>query len=249
MSQLPYRIRLVSIPSPYDRWTDPMVQSLFCKTLQMRLNGYGSEYGSGVFPLDGADFAGAHHMACQEYDGQLIPIMGFRTTSLSTAKRHGLSFGGLNLVKAAGAIPHTQALQSLLEHCETEGHEISYIASWTMEPSIRKDRELSRLLRELFMAMSVHAHLDTRSRIIGGCTMRFKIDQWFRTWGFEPLRGQSGDLEPARIPFLLGEQVRMMYLKSFTPEILAAAAPWRDAWEQRLVLSAQESVVELGRAA
>lgn len=250
MLEFPADFRVVTIPSPYDSWANPEVQQLFCKTVAMRLKGYGSEYGAGVFPLDGADFIGAHYIICRDTKSGLVPLMGFRSTTWESSRRHGMTFGGLGLVRAAGAIKHAEALEKILKHCDSHSIPIAYIASWTMDPAVRKDPALNGLLKELFMAVSVLSHQETGTRIIGGCTMRFKVDRWFARWGFVPFDGPDGELSPVDVPFLLGEPVRMMYLKRFTPEILQEAEKWRSVWAGRIVLDApMASVIPFRKAA
>lgn len=243
-------LRVVTIQSPYDSWNDPKVQKLFCQLLSIRLAGYQSEYGAGVFPLDSADFIGTHHTICREEDGFWKPLMGFRSTTHEMSRRHGLGFGGLNLAKCSGTPTHVQAMQGIVDHCQSRSIPIAYIASWTMDPAVRQaDPVLRKTLRELFMATAVHAYADTGERVIGGCTMRFKMDQWFTRWGFEPVVHRGEPLAPMQVPFLLGEQVRLMYLKRLSPEIIREAEPWRSHWENRLILDDGNSGSRLRRAA
>ena len=79
--------------------------------------------------------------------------------------------------------------------------------------------------------------------------MRFKVDRWFSGWGFKALQKEGVDLSPIEVPFLVGEKVRMMVLRAFTPEILEEASPWREVWESRTILDhGQGSVIPLRKA-
>jgi hypothetical protein len=135
----------------------------------------------------------------------------------------------------------------LLDHTKKLNIPFAYNGSWTVHPEYRKDESLKEYLRGIFQAMMVYSHLDLGSYVISGCTMRFKVDQWLVDWGFEPLRGKEGvDLPPIKIPFLQGEEVKVMVLKKVSKSVLLKVRAFQKDWENRIILGMEMPVIQVG---
>lgn len=240
MFVLPKGWRIVVIPSPYESWSDPQVQQVFCKTLEMRIAGYKVEYGPRALPVDGADFMGAHYLLCREEAGVLSPLMGFRSTTLNAYQRYGLSFGALSLARAAGAHEHATVIERILSHCEDESIPIAYVGSFTSRPEIRNDPEFKRIIRDGANALIALSHSSTGTRVLCGCSVRFKVDQTLAYLGGHPLFGKGGELPLVNTPFIVNEPVKLIYLKTWSEEAMRNAEAWRIAWDQRLILGASD---------
>lgn len=230
-------LQIVTIESPCDSWHLDEVRTLFGRIVGMRLRGYRAQYPDGVLPLDAADFAGDHHAVCVEGEDGWIPLLSHRTTTLRKARRHGLPFGGMSLARSAGGPEHVRAIERITARCEEGGLEIAYIASAAMEPDTGEDAELRRTLRELLATMMILWHHEQGIRVIGGGTIRFKMDERLASWGFEAVHGDDGrPLPPMTVPFLVDEPVRLMYAKRFRPGALEMARTWDRLWSRRLEL-------------
>ena len=234
---LPMGYRVVVIPSPYKDWSSEQMKKVFCETLAMRIAGYQGEYGPKALAVDGADFIGTHYLICREESGGgLTPLMGFRSTTLADYEYYGLSFGCLSLVRAAGAQPHIEAVEKIINSCRLNSKPIAYVSSFTSRPELRRDPASQHLAKDAFKALIVHAHEPSGTRILSGCSVKYKVDQLAAFLGSTPVHTEKGDLPLVSTPFIVNEPVRLMYLKECSKEAVQEAETWRFAWERRITL-------------
>jgi hypothetical protein len=237
------KLRIVVLKSPFQIWTqyeDPVFQKLFTEMVGLKIRGYGAEYPEGVLAVDTSDFIATHLLVCQEGREGLRPIMGFKTTSLADCEKHRVAFPALGLVQAAEAKPHIEVMKGIIARCLKEGKQLSYTGSWTIEPHLRKNKELSRELVKLFKTTYVFHHLEQKvDEIITGGTMRFKADTLLGDMGHDPLAGPAGMLEPIQVRHLFQENVRVLHLKKFSALAKETVEPYRSMWEDRLEISCE----------
>lgn len=242
-------IRIVTIESPYDSWDNPLVPKLFLAMAAMKLRGYKAEYAYGVLPLDTYDFIAMHHLLCVERDDGYEPIMGFKTTTLSRAKRFQVDFGGIALVKGARAPEHLRILNREVERCEMTGREIAYAASWTMDPRFRMESEEKQRLQEIFRRMFVAGHVcHGIQECVAGGVVRFKMWRYLDFWGFRPLQENGEQLGDIQVPILQNETVRVVHAKGFSEESISDALKLGDLWEKRIIISARATGVDKAAA-
>jgi hypothetical protein len=236
------RLRIVILGSPYDTLQDPLAQSLFAKTMALKIEGYRAEYPYGALPVETTDFIATHSILCDERDDGLIPLMAYRSVSHSCAKTFGLPFGGLAVVNSAGGVEHAKAIQGILNRCEASGREISYDSSWTINPEVRKDRELTAHLQEIMRAMHVLYHVDYNiPEIVAAGVVRFKMERYYRFWGYELIAKDGVPLGPIPLPFLRQESVLMFWLSKFSKEALEQAEKYRSLWNERIDICLKKS--------
>ncbi|OFZ18460.1 MAG: hypothetical protein A2X94_00505 [Bdellovibrionales bacterium GWB1_55_8] len=238
MTDLLRDLKIVVIDNPTKTWAESLTTDLFTKTVDLKLRGYGVEYQRGVLPIDTSDFYGVHQLVCRQTSSGLVPLMGYRSTTLERSRLYGQTFGGLSLVRAANAAQHDRAIQDILNRCESQGRSITYTGSWTIDPEARKNPELSHLLNELFAAMYVLFHLEAGiQEIITGGTLRFKVDRLLVRWGHEYLQSNGTRLPPIRVANLVSEPVVIMHLREFSHEVREQVNKWRFFWNQRLMIT------------
>lgn len=251
-NRLESNLKIVILESPYDHWDHPLVQQLFPKIISLKLAGYRNEYPYGVLPVDTSDFVATHHLVCREEHGELTPIMGYKITKLDRCRVHGIGFPALTLAKAAGADQHAEAVQEIVTRCESAGINISYDSSWTIHPSLKEDRTLRDLLKNLTTAMLVRYHLESGTQEqLGMGVLRFKTDRYFQNMGYQLLKKKWRELPPFDHPFLLGEKVVLMHSPNFSESALAMGQQFQELWDARITIGDNHRVNEelLKRAA
>ena len=230
---------LVVIDCPYDTIASKITQDLLIKTMALKISGYRQDYEYGVLPVDTSDLIAAHQLVCKKTKEGLIPLTGYKSTTLQRSKIHGLTFPGLGLVRSANAPLHERAVEKIMADCEGRGASLAYTSSWTMDKTIPKsNRELRTVLRELFETMYVRYHLEYGiDEILVGGTLRFKTEVLFNFWGHHPLKLEDHELSHINVPNLLGEPVVVMHLKNFSNEAIEKVEKWRSMWDQRVTIA------------
>jgi hypothetical protein len=229
-------IKIVSILSPYENWDHSLVRELFHPLMALKLNGYMSDYPSGVLPCDTTDFVAAHILFCHETNVGLKPLMAFKITSLKVCEKHRISFPGMNLVQQAQAPEHISAVEKIMANCASQGRHLAYMSSWTADPEVRKNRPLMRELRIYFKGVYVLAHqaLGIDEILIGG-TLRFRTEKIFEELGHQAIKDENDrDLSLIHVKHLFGEEVLVMHLKSFSSHALDCASEMLEHWESRI---------------
>ncbi len=247
-------LRVVVLEYPTHILSEATPQALLSNLLALRVRGYGKEYPEGVLPLDTYDFIGTHLMVCREENGRLVPISGFRSVFLSTCDFHRLPFPALELIRTAGgATSHEWAVRKILKSCRDEGVSISYESSWTIQPEVRKDRELTNYIRDMLTAVMALHQRDakvTQSLVCG--VLRFKTDQFFKGMGFIPLDFMGSTLPELHQASLFGETVVMMHRKKVSEHALMLSEKFESHWANRICFGpsqADSEIVPLKKAA
>jgi len=239
------KYRVVLLNSPCERWSLKATQELFSALVDLKLKGYGAEYGQGVLPVDTTDFIAAHQLVCLEKGKHLHPVMGYKSTLLAQCLNYNMIFPGLALVKAAKASPHDEVIQGIMDRCQKEGRGLAYTGSWTVDPQARENKELARWLREVFLTLYVAYHQDYGiQEIIAGGTIRFKTEKLIKEIGHEPITYRSEILPPISVAHLLNEKVVVTHLTQFTEKALEYRARHEKLWVDRIIIDDSK---ELGK--
>jgi hypothetical protein len=240
-------LRIIILECPYDTWGDPLTRDLFSKLVHLKIAGYQQEYEYGVLPVDTTDFIATHQLVCRETPEGFIPLTGYKSTTLERVKKHGLTFPGLGLVRSAQAQKHEKAVTQIIERCERENKSLAYTSTWTMDPSVKNNRELRMKLRDIFEAMYVLFHLEQQiSEILVGGTLRFKTEALFEFWGHHFLQLGREILPPIYVPHLLDEKVVVMHLKKFSEAAIKKVEPFRFMWNQKMTIAAPSQIIKSG---
>lgn len=231
-------LRLVIMDRPYDTWDNVKTQSLFLKTVSLKLKNYLGEYPYGVLPVDTCDFIGTHHLICQEFNGELMPLMGYKSTTLSRSKQHNITFPALAILQSSGALQHAQEVQKILNRCETQDTEISYDGSWTIAQSVRQNREFADELKKTMMAIQVHYHIrDKIPEMVGFGMIRFKTNRYFEEMGYKQFTCEGTPLPPVKMSTLQNEPAILLHLQKFSDTALALADQYSYLWDNRLIIA------------
>ena len=231
-------IKIVVLDCPINHWEDPKVRSLFNEIIQFKLEGYWAEYPHDVIVTDTSDFIGTHLLACVEQDSVLKPIMGYKAVTVRRCEYFHQTFPALNCLKnLVGHDLDYARMLKVVNNCKNKGIDISYDSAWTASEEVRKNKELSKKIREITTTLAVfyHQNYSVPEWITGG-VLKFKTDQYFKWMGLEEIT------EPIAFPTLAGGEARLMHLNSYSTESLQIAEQHRDLWENRMFIGGEEKV-------
>ena len=242
MSANSVQLRLVIVHNPYSVWDHILVPKLFHDMVQLKKDGYSSMYSKPVMPVDTTDFIATHILLCLvDSKENLKPIMGYKSTTLKDCENYDLVFPALSLVKNAGAVLHTSAVQSLVETCRSKNLSLAYLASWTLDHKIKNEFFLKHELRDIFIASYYFLYQQLKiSQIIIGGTLRFGTDKIFKAMGHQPLEWNKKILEPILAAHLAKEPVQVMCANHLPDSLRLVASRWKKLWNERLIIEPEE---------
>jgi hypothetical protein len=241
---IPDKYQVVVLDCAYDTWGNPQTRELLMRTLSLKLHGYLSSYPYGTLPIDTTDFICTHLLICEKRSHELLPVMGYKCTTLDRANTHRLALPCQAILQSSGAERHHRRVLQLLDEICAKGRRVSYDGSWTLDPEIRNDEDLSKRFKDVLMALNVLHHLDAGiSDILGFGVPRFKTDQFFRCIGYERVSDQGGVLPEIQQRSLQDESVVLMHLQKFSDIAMATGRRFRKSWDNRI------EIADLGAAA
>lgn len=236
------KLRIVVLECAYDVHESKQAGRLFWDMVGLKCGRYKDEYPYGALPVDTTDFVGTHLMVCEELgNGDLTPLVAYRSMTLSRCNTHRLEFPLLSAVKKSGDRQHADVICNALEDCTRRGIDISYESSWAVRQDARSatNKEFGSLLRELVAVMAVHHHddFDIPESLAGG-VVRFKTGKTYTFLGYDRLQKDGAILPVIENYGLYGEQAELWHLTKFSDQARLLAKKYRSLWDQKLILSA-----------
>jgi hypothetical protein len=234
-------LQLVTLKGFYDCSAKPEAQELFMKMIALKLKGYLHEYASGVLPVDTTDYLGVHHILCRWVRGEYVPIMAYKSVGLEACVRHNILFPALAIVGWPGS-PETredtrEAVKGLLGRCEKGKISATYDSSWTIDPETRRDRQLVRKLRDIFLTAHLFHTAERAPNMSVICGIfRFKTERFFADWGYRPIETPDGSDPLFNHAFLRGEKAIMMSTAKYSDCAWATARNNEALWRDRIVI-------------
>jgi hypothetical protein len=234
------RIRIVTLDNAYRTMDDLQARSLFSKVLALRFRGYGHEHDPYVVPADRTDFFATHIATCLEKEGgELEPISAYRMVTLGQCERHRTPFSARVIAREGESPMHQAEVERILADAGARGMDVGYCGSWTIDPSARNDRALAGFVRNLVYCTHLNWQQERRvSEMLICGVLRFKVDQFQETIGYERLRSAGDVLGSLPQRDLCGEPVAMLHLRSHSLHCRRMAAELQDYWSNRLILGA-----------
>jgi hypothetical protein len=229
-------LKLVELDCFYDLSEKHAAAEVFKQAIQLKLRGYKHEYPYGVLPVDTTDFFGIHFMLCLQKDGNLEPIMAHKSINSFRCELHKVTFPAIHVL-GANYVSLRAELERIVAEAHAENRPVYYGSSWTIDPMVRStNRDLVGELRNIFVAINAFQYLEVAPAELVTCGVkRFKTEKFFNsTLGYSAIGGE--DAATFKHAFISGEEMVMMHSKSITQTGINAAEPYRNLWENRLVL-------------
>ncbi|QPQ54601.1 hypothetical protein IC614_09720 [Allosphingosinicella flava] len=206
--------------------------------MDLKLQGYSSEYPPTALAVDTTDFIASHVLIAQEEeDGDLSLLMGYKWVTSDLCSHYKIDFPPLAAAKSACASRHEKRLRQLLSDYERKGKRVGYIGSWTSRPDVRADRDAARHLVQI--AIGMHARF-AQDHAFDGCIAlgvpRLKTERIEASAGYELLTDEEGPLPPFPLGNLAGEPVILMHLQEHSATAQSLANEHESLWRQRLSL-------------
>ncbi len=194
--------RFVVIDEPIHVY-DPKACKLWQETLWAKEKGYRNAYKSNVLPMGEDDFVATHLIIADEKpNGDLVPVVMYKSLKQSTCKKFNIEFKAMSLLKGT-KFENSLELGRVLK----DPRDISYDSSWTINPEYKRDKEFSKYLRDLTTIMITNYHKNFNvPRWVTAGVIKYKIDQYFEFVGGKEL------LPEFKLDIIDGDSVRMLYI-------------------------------------
>ena len=239
------KLRIVVINAPYDTLDDPLTQELLGKLVALKIAGYQKEYPYGVLPVDTGDFVGTHLIVCEELDGKLSVLMGYKSISVERCETHHLKFPIFHLLEFDPLENYRQAVRDVLSEAASKGESVAYNASWTISPEVSRDTDLRKTCVDLTVAMMYFYYTEYKiPNIVAAAIRRFKVDRLKIFIGYNYLKLGETVLPPVMLPTFFNEVASVMHLREFTPEAIELSMRYLTLWEKRITLERRDSQVQ-----
>ena len=240
--------RIVILKAPFHNWADPEVQRLFCSMVWLKKQCYGDRYDRTVVPVGTADFIGTHQLLCENTPQGLKPVFGFKSVTLDQCKQHRLSFPMLDLIKASGSVEHEKILTKIISDAEKNHRTLTYNGSAAMLPEIDRDPVYRAFLRDAFFSIYTLHHLENGMENVAGFSVTFKIERYYKAWGYKLFSSDGKILAPIKADFALGEPIEIGHLSRFRAEAIEFSQRFKKLWDSRLIIGS-DAVPEIKKAA
>lgn len=229
-------VKLVVLRNPSECWNDPILgaqcRDMFAKMVGLKLAGYSSRYGKSTLPLDVYDFFSTHLLLCKDYNGQLEPILGYKSVTYSECELYHQPLPLVATFESCKAKKHLLALQELI--AQYSGRNIRYCLSYTILPKERQDKAFNTILKEMMAAVFVHFIRETQTDLATLCGVtKFKVDQMFMSWGYEPIQ-YKGKALPPYMNIVVETEALACFLRKFSPYAESMAQKYQDMWDSRV---------------
>lgn len=229
------KLRVVVLDSAYDSLQDEFSQNIFGKIIAHKLRGYGSVYTYGIMPVDSSDFIATHLCVFSEEQDKLTPLVVYKSVKKAKCEVHNIPFSAQYLAKMSSNENDILAVEKLIKDANERGSLVSYDGGWTIDPVVRQDPALGTELKNLVIAMHYsHYSQFKKYDLFTFAATRFKVDEWFRRWGYSPLSWNGKASEPFPLAAFGGEPVWIHHTQQFSEEARQTAEAYRSYWENRI---------------
>lgn len=237
-------LKLVLLNYPKQAWDDLQVQEMFCKMVALKFRGYAGKYQGDAIPVDSTDFVANHQLICkQASNGELIPIAGCKTLTYEVCQNHNLKFPLLGLLENTQFDQQRRAIKAVLDAKPQSS--VAYHSGWTIDPDIRRDRNLVTQIKDCLMGVFPH-YLNEQgiTDLIAIGVLKVRSDKDFGAWGYETLKLDGKPVDIVRCPAFFLEPALPIHLQTLTSAALEMASKWRSAWHSRIIIGNGNELVQ-----
>jgi len=230
------RSRIVLFESPIQNWKSEQARNLFCKIVALKREGYGKEFPENILPLDATDFYGTHLMICEEDSrGNLDPFVAYKSVSNTLCDHYRTVFPALSGLRLSQATRYEDGLKKVIAAAQANGGQISYDSAWTMKPEIRRDKELSKRIRDIMTMIGIRYHQQSSVTEWITCGVhRFKTNEYFEWMGCNAISGEYSLFTSNN------EKVTLYHMNKPSQDALDIAHLNEYFWKKKRVLANRE---------
>lgn len=232
---------VIVMEAPYDTFRYPEARTLFSEFAYFKIQGYQNGHPYGVLPVDAYDFISNHIIVGDVSSKTFTPLMGFKSVTLDRCIKHRVAFPTQELLRGANLPNHEAAINGLVDEYRGKASQLAYNGSWTIDPRVREDKELSRFCKDLTFALLVQYYRTYQiPMVLAAAVTRFKVHKLKEFLGWEYITNQGAPLEEFPCEHFFNEPLSLMFWRKFSDEALALADRYQEIWDRRVTYSAED---------
>lgn len=222
-------LELVILKNYYKQTSNPIATDLFGKIISMKVRGYTRFYPDGVLPVSSHDYICDHVCVCLRIDGELFPVISYKSTPLDICKMFNLNFPVFDLFEKEKFETHYQKLTDHLN--KNSDKVVHYDSSLTVDFELVEKYEID--VNANIKAMHSIYHRDFLPKghfTFAAGTVKFKMDRYYLFWGYKELRDELRILPPVSAKFVDNDKTILYTMKNLSKEALAQLSEHEKSW-------------------
>jgi hypothetical protein len=184
-------LQVIVLEKPYETLNDDFGRQMFAGVMALKIRGYLAIHNEGAMPVDTTDFIATHLIVTRKNDPINNVLMAYKSTSYLDCEKFKLAFPFTQLLKNAGHPNCSLEMDRILAECAAKKEDLSYDTGWTICPSVREDKELQGVLKEMLTMFVVNHHKDYNiPHWVTLGILKVKTDQYFLKMGLDEISDQ-----------------------------------------------------------
>lgn len=221
------KIRYVVIREPISL-EDPFALRIWQRALWAKAASYRAHYKSGILPLALDDFIATHLIVARELpDGELEPMVMYKSLERSIAQRYSMEWGFMSLLEL---LPQSERNQ--IEMLLKDQSEVTYDSSWAKNPRYEHGLVSAQTLRNHITALGLLYHESYGlPRWLTAGVVALRIDQYFSWLGCTQISKEFS------LPIIDQQTVKIFYMgsaKQISTDAIQVCDQHMNHWHRRL---------------
>lgn len=235
---------------PYYGMSDSEYWSKLQDIFLFKRDTYRTFYNKPIFSFGGEiDFCADHIVICEVVGDKLIPVAGSKVVTLERCREFSQKFPVVTNLRESGANELANLIEVDMMNSSLPAGRVAYHGSWTMDLKYQDQREKREQIKELHTAACINYFMEKGLKSVFGFGVpKVKTDSYFYSWGYERIKGHSGEETSSfALEFLDKQESVVMNLSEISFYGRRMAKEYRHMWSQRVIWGGNmEEEVEKG---
>lgn len=216
------------------------VRDIMPKIFEFKTEGYRAEYPDEVLPYDTSDFISSHILLCEDGSRGLVPVMGFKSVTLEKCHKHRINFPVFGMLNPEDESKITkQTLEEIVNSYlfTNSSTKLAYNGSFTVSPSIRKDKDLMKHFWDIGFSMFANYYIDEKiDHTLAVCATKFNVHKKKQEMGWNFIMKDGVQLPEYECPSLFGAKLIPMEITDISVKCKEQSKKFKQMWEERIII-------------
>ena len=230
------KLCIIVLESPYQNLSLQEARVVFSNIIDVKIQGYTHIHEDGVLPVDTTDFLGTHLIVANRENPFEDIYMSYKSISYKTCEKYNVPFPFLTLLQNHAHKECAMEMERILKECKSKGEDLAYNTGLTMNPKIRNDENLRKILKEMITTFVVNYHNIYEIphwATLGIC--KVKTDQYFIKMGLKEISNNP----LMSHPYLKQAESRAVISmnQEYSDYVFHTAEKYQGLWDNRITIN------------